>query len=304
MKTKHSLIFTIATAGICAVLRIMQYCFIIDQNGYFRPESTAHTMLIYILYAVMALAAVTALIIMFVGSRERVGAEVFKNNSSGFLMLGAAVLMTVDFGICAGKMFQTSVPDIAALFELLTAIYFAVLGYKILSGSRIGGAAVIGIFAPIFVIVFAVTEFFGSFEKVHVSETKFNMLAICAMALFVVTVTLLFAGNAVSKKRLTAVCMLYTVIASPAAVAGLAALIAGKITAESPVRFTVKALTEIVFMALAITAMARTDRCILSTDKEETQNEAESNSETAGENLTDIISDITNDNNKGEDCNG
>ena len=201
MKTKHSLIFTLAAAGICVVLRIMQYFFVIDANGYFRPESTAHTILIYILYAVMALVAVTALIIMLIGSRERMGADVFKNNASGLLMLAAAVLMTVDFGVCAGKMLQTSVPDISALFELLTAIYFAVLGYKILSGSRIGRAAAIGLFAPVFVIVFAVTEFFGSFEKVHVSETKFNMLAICAMALFVVTVTLLFAGNAVTKKR-------------------------------------------------------------------------------------------------------
>ena len=173
-------------------------------------------MLIYILYGVMALAAVTALIIMFTGNRRRVGADVFKNNASGFFMLSAAVLMTVDFGVCAGKMLQTSVPDISALFELLTAIYFTVLGYKIMSGSRIGKAAAIGLFAPVFVIVYAVTEFFGSFEKVHVSETKFNMLAICAMALFIVTVTLLFAGNAVTKKRITAVCMLYTVLASPA----------------------------------------------------------------------------------------
>lgn len=292
MKTKHSLIFTLAAAGICVVLRIMQYFFVIDANGYFRPESTAHTILIYILYAVMALVAVTALIIMLIGSRERMGADVFKNNASGLLMLAAAVLMTVDFGVCAGKMLQTSVPDISALFELLTAIYFAVLGYKILSGSRIGRAAAIGLFAPVFVIVFAVTEFFGSFEKVHVSETKFNMLAICAMALFVVTVTLLFAGNAVTKKRLTAVCMLYTVISSPASVAGLIALITGEIAAESPVRFTLKALIEIIFIALAIIALTRIDRCVPSTNDTDTQQ------------ITDINSDITKNDGKGENCNG
>lgn len=303
MKTKHSLIFTLAAAGICVVLRIMQYFFVIDANGYFRPESTAHTILIYILYGVMALAAVTALIIMFTGNRRRVGADVFKNSASGFFMLSAAVLMTVDFGVCAGKMLQTSVPDISALFELLTAIYFTVLGYKILSGSRIGKAAAIGLFAPVFVIVYAVTEFFGSFEKVHVSETKFNMLAICAMALFIVTVTLLFAGNAVTKKRLTAVCMLYTVLASPAAVAGLVALTAGEITAESPVRFILKALIEIVFIALAIIALTRIDRCAPSADDNETLNEAENTEDTDTQQFTDIISDITKDDGKGESCN-
>lgn len=260
MKAKHALMFSLIFIPLCSAARILQYIFVIDKNGYFRPENGFHTALIYILYAALALAAVFSLCMMFTGSREKAAPEIFSGRLCGALFIGAGALMVADFGISAGIMLRTSVLNAAAILELLSAVYFAMTGYGILSKSKLSKSArIFGLFAPVYIIVYAVSEFFSSFEKVHVSQTKLSMLTICAMALLFTTIVLLFSGMNITKKRLCAVCALYAVIASPTAFADLFAAVSGKTDMQSPVKFILNILIQLIFILLSITALIRAD---------------------------------------------
>ena len=261
LKAKHAMIFTFIFIPLCVAVRILQYAFVIDADGYFRPASGMHTALIYILYVLMALTAVFALVIMLAGRSRRIDAGVFKNNASGILFLTAGIVTMADFGICAGKMLRTMSLDIAAVLEVFAALYFISLGCIILSGSKTGGAArILGLFAPLYAVSLAAGTFLDSYEKVHISQTKFTLLTICMLALFVMEVALAFAGNKITEKRFAAVCVLYSVIASTSSISSLYALASGKATADMPVQLILRSVLQLIFAVLSLIALAHTGR--------------------------------------------
>ena len=281
MKSRHAFIFSLIFIPLCCALRILQYTLVIDKSGYFRPQGAMHTALIYALYAAFALAALYALVLLFAGKREFAGINIFKSNVCGVLFCAAGILMMTDAGIGAGGMIRARTVNPALIAEAAAAIYFVILGYRIMSGSRMTrGHRALGLLVPVYLIAYAISEFFGSFEKVHVSQTKLSMLSICSLSLFLITVILMFAGTAVKARRLTAVSMLYAVIAAPCAIADIYAVAAGEMTASSPAQLIIRALTQLIFAALALTALKNGDIV--------TETPADAEDDSPDENFTDI----------------
>lgn len=260
MKSRHAFIFSLIFIPLCCALRILQYTLVIDNSGYFRPQSAMHTALIYALYAAFALAALYALVLLFAGNRENAHTGIFKSNICGILFCAAGFLMITDAGYGVGGMFGAHTVNPTPIAETAAAIYFVILGYRIMSGSRITRShRALGLLVPVYLIAYAISEFFSSFEKVHVSQAKLGMLSICSLSLFSITVILMFAGTAVKARRLTAASMLYAVIAAPCAIADIYAVAVGEMTASSTVQFIIRALTQLIFAVLALTALKNGD---------------------------------------------
>lgn len=260
MKTKHALLFTAVSVPVCIVLRILQYIFVIDENGFYQPQDGFDTFIIYMLYIFLAAAAVFALFFMIFGSSQRSGRQVLNSNAAGFIFILIAIIMMADFGVNTASMLKMRLPDPVVILELLTAVFYAVLGYTVLSGSKPkNGIFIFGFFAPVYVIAYTIKEFFGSFEKSHVSQVKFNMLTLCALALFVMTVVLLFCGQKVTKRRVTAISSLYAVTASSSSAADLFAAAAGKIPGGIDAGFILNALIQTLFIVIAFIALIHAD---------------------------------------------
>lgn len=260
MKTKHALLFTTVLVPVCTVLRILQYIFVIDENGFFKPQNEFQSFLVYSLYILMAAAAVFSGLFLIWGSSQKANRRIFKSNNSGLMFIIIAIIMMADFGVNLAAMLKTQMPDPVTVLELLAAVFYAILGYTILSGSKPKkGIYALGFFAPIYIIAHAIKAFFSSFEKSHVSQVKFNMLILCCMALLVMTVVLLFCGQKVTKKRIVALSLLYAVIASSGSIADLYAAAVGKVYAVSPASFIFNALIQTVFIIISFIVLINAD---------------------------------------------
>jgi len=257
LKTKLALTATLVFVPVCALLRILQYILVVDKNGYYESPAALAAFLIYGLYGALALAAIFGIALIFWGSRKKINPKsVLGNKLCGVLLISAAALMVADFGISAGSMIKTMIIDIPALLGLIAALFFAALGYNCISGNEnSAGIRFWGLFAPIYAVAIAISEFFGTFQKAHVSQTKFEMLSLCALALFLMTLSAFVAGLEISEKRLAAVSLLFAVMTAPASIADAIALASGEITVGITPHFVISVGLQIIFAVLAVAVL-------------------------------------------------
>lgn len=259
MKAKHGLIISLAAFLTTAVLRVLQYIFIIDNSGLFSINSVFDKVLSVSLYGMIGVLALIAVLWLFIGDKTESYANGLLNNSgAGCVSITAAAVLLFDSGVRLGQMMANKTLDWVAILSLASALYFALLAFDAFAKRTSRVTAVLGFFPPIYICVYGVKAFFDSFEKVHVSESKLEILTICALAMMLISFSCSKAGVNISKKRLGAFTMLYISICAPTSLAKLIAFAFGKVTQLYITEF-VFALFEIAVAVLGVIILAKLD---------------------------------------------
>ena len=174
---------TIVLTVLATLLRVLTHIFIIDESGAYSGAGLMFNVWRYSLPAVLALAAVTALVIYFKGKKDVMADGVVRGGrfySVCMLVLGCAVL--ADAGIRIGTVIKEltpyvasgtkaminqlrSIPDVYVVpFAVIAGIYCAVLCFELISGKNTGLSKALGVFAPAYICARAVVLFFESFK--------------------------------------------------------------------------------------------------------------------------------------------
>lgn len=261
MKKKHVLTLMLVFTPLAAALRIIQYFTVIDSVGHFKPSTPAQTFLIYALYALLLLAALCALAAVLTGDKRQADmTAALGGGITGWLIIAAALMMSVQLGISIGGMMKTGTADIPSIIGIPAVIGLASLGLCLVSGKKPGGAVkVFGIFPPIYAVACGMSDFFNSFENAHVSESKFSTLAVCMLALLLITVYASVSGAAVSRRRLCAVGLLYSAVSSPCAIGGLIAILCGRLHTGNMLQIALNYASYAVFTAVCFIAVMNSD---------------------------------------------
>lgn len=257
MKSKHALITSLVLVPVAALLRILQYIFIIDDKGYFSVSSLFDTVLSWSLYAVYALTAVMAVILLISGSKTDSG-YTRAVNSSAFRVISfvMAALILFDCGIRTGRMASSMTPytDWVAVLGIPTAIFFI---SQVIRVKQSVISAISGIFPAIYICSRGVVEFFASFEKSHISESKLELLTVCAIAMFTVSLCVMHVGVKVSEKRIAATALLVSAIVPATSVSRIVAIITNKYTGASDITDIVWAAIQFIFIIISILVLTR-----------------------------------------------
>lgn len=257
MKSKIALILGAFAVPVTAVLRVLQYMFIIDADGYFNTATALGKVLTWSLYGVYIVTALAALLLLV--SRDRFSVRFTHLSNSVIyrtvcLLLGAVIIY--DSGYRFGRFMREydAKPDWIALFGVLTSIFFALIFFMKKRGVL---SSIFGLFPPVYICARGITEFFASFEKAHVSESKLELLSVCMLALFTVTLSVMQADVNVKGKRAAALSLAVCAFAAPTSVARLIAVAMGKLNPANKVLEINWAVIQILFIVLAIIVLIR-----------------------------------------------
>lgn len=216
MKNKICLTVSFVCSAVCFVLRLLQHLFIIDESGYFIYDKPLSGVLIPALYIVFGLAAGFCAVLFLSGRKTPIDSGVIQSAGSlSVLYIVAAVLIMVHSGICfvTSDKAPTVLVRLLAAGGLLSGVYFATLGVGTLKNKLPPVLHLFGLFPPVYICLFGVCEFYKSFEFAQKSETAVLTLSVCALTVFITSVTLSTAGVNVTMRRMAAITTLYPVFA-------------------------------------------------------------------------------------------
>ena len=198
---KKTFVFTAILSCLAAILRILQLIFVIDYNGHFAVLTGGDVALCYSVYIVMIAAVIIGLVDYI--KYRKVSAEVLSADGKFFAVfsLALAVFAMILAGLGIGDMLTTKKIDPLCILAFLSALYFAVLAFELFKDKKSVFSDIFGIFPPVYVVVKGIFLFFESFKSINKSSMKIEMLTICAVALFMVSLVLLRQGATLSFGR-------------------------------------------------------------------------------------------------------
>lgn len=258
MKSKHFVAIAGGFTCVTAALRMLQYLFVIDGEGYY----TSRSPLVYIPYAIFIVIALFSLLVMLSKNKGQADPAVTGGGrvlavlyivAALLISLSTGILMTAPIGAAPINLYR-----VVAIIALFTAVFFAVLGISLLKNIMPRFLTYIGFLPPIYFCLYGVCEFYSVFERSQQSWTQFNMLSVGTLALFVTALCYATLGAPTSLKRVIATAVLYPPCAAACCVSYLFAHIRGHITV-SPLQ-TVYIIIQLVFMAAAFTVLLRIDK--------------------------------------------
>ncbi len=259
MKTKTVFFFSVITGALGALLRVLQYVLVIDKTGYYDPQTGFEKALVYALPALLGIGTAYALCLLFAGDKNTLCPKnVLCGPAAGVLLVLAAAVMTGDAGIGIGHMLVSKTVNAVTLLELPTALFFALAGCRAFLFGKEASAfmRVLGLVPPIYAVLFAVTQFFGSFEQAHVSRSKLLTLATCALALLFITTNAVCAGAELKRKRLDAACLVCVLFCAPNAAGDVFALATGRLGADNLPQTLLFALLLALFTLFSLVLLA------------------------------------------------
>lgn len=172
------------TAAVFLLTRVLQYIFVIDQDGFFIQQNILSNLL-YILFGVFALLS------LFVGfskkNQKESCAELLCSRSVAWVSLIAGLSLMVYAAVLAFHNDWLYLPALAAM------VYFILLHFYA-SGKDMPVMKFMVVGALGYPCCRAIQMFFDTFKEIKASENVIDMVAICAMILMVLSLTKLCMG--------------------------------------------------------------------------------------------------------------
>ena len=244
-------------SAIALVLRVTEYLFFIDAEGYY----TGGGALAFATHACLFLISAFALVIMLSKTKDQAEHVIAKCKTVGILCALAGVV-TMTFSGWAALSFSSAVPAVlhrALLFiGILAAIYLAFFGISVISGKFPEPLRFCGFLPALFICLYGVCEFYQAFDRAQQSGTTYFMLSLCALSLFATTLFYGAVGAPVSLKRLTAT----AVLLPPFALTWAGGYIAGSLTggAQFNIGHCLFVILLLLFVGCAFVTLLRLDK--------------------------------------------
>lgn len=207
---KTVLVWTGASAVLAAVLRAVQYMFIIDGSGVFAAQGAVQTVLRYSVGGLLVICGVISLILCFIGKKGELVSERAavggRFHAVLFVLMSAATIYSCGFSI--GKMLESSKFDVSVVFSALCAVYFALLAFELFAKRRFakGVTGFFGLFAPVYYVACALIFFTGSINVATRSSTKLMLVAMSFAAVYAAFVSSTRIGAIYSVSRAKGFC--------------------------------------------------------------------------------------------------
>lgn len=220
MKAKKLFIYTLVAAPLCMLFRALQYLYIIDTQGNYVANSLTGTLLEYSVGTLFAVSAIIAFACMLIGEKKDAKSNRVSSKKIGVIYVVIAALMLFESGIGIGAMLSSSKLDIPAILGVFAAISYAVCGLCFIKESGFNTLTkLMGLFPPAYFCLRGIFLFFDSFKLSNVSENRLEMLAICALALWSITLSGVLGGASMKESRLASLSMLTAVFVTTPVIA-------------------------------------------------------------------------------------
>lgn len=220
MKAKKLFIYTLVAAPLCMLLRALQYLYIIDTEGNYVVSSLTGTLLEYSVGTLFAVSAVIAFVCMFFGDKKDAKPNHVASKKIGVLYVVIAALMLFESGIGIGGMLSSSELNVPAILGVLAAISYAAFGLCFIKESGFNTLTkLLGLFPPACFCLRGIFLFFDSFKLSNISENRIEMLSLCALALWAITLSGILGGASMKQSRLVSLSMLTAVFVTTPVIA-------------------------------------------------------------------------------------
>ena len=255
MKPKHALITACITVPAAAVIRTLQYIYIIDSSGHYDMSAPFASVLNYSLYAVYGIALLALILLFATGGNSICTFEKTLSDKGSRLVFALLMLaFAYEAGVRVGASMNSGELDWFALLAAFSALFF--FGVSVLPKSK-PLSEISGLFPPIYLIAIGVSQYFSALEEAGVSDSKLKALSICALLLYITALCVMNAGVTVSRKRFAAVALLACTAATPASVSRLIAIALGKVAPETPSSEYAWIAIQILIAASAVVSLIR-----------------------------------------------
>ncbi len=186
MKLKHGRIFLWSTVALFVLVRLLQYIFVIDADGFFVRETLGQQILSDLLYWLMGAAVLYGFALRINRQNRDVSLPTpfYTKGTMGWSIVVAVMLTAYAIG-------ELMVKNWIGIFALLAAVYFVLLAIRC-TGKDVKIMSFTAIFALAYPCAAAIRMFFDTFREIKASENIVDMVARCAMILMMVVLTKLF----------------------------------------------------------------------------------------------------------------
>ncbi len=172
------------TATVFLTIRVLQYIFVIDKDGFFIQQNILSNLL-YILFGVFALLSV--FVYFSKKNQNESRAELLCAPSVACVSLAGALSLMVYAAVLGYHNDWLFLPVLAA------AVYFVLLYFYAL-GKKLAVTKFMAVGALSYPCCRAIQMFFDTFKEIKASENVIDMVAICAMILMILALTKLCMG--------------------------------------------------------------------------------------------------------------
>ncbi len=268
MKTKHFLTTFSVLSALITVTRILQYFLITDSEGYFVLNNIASQILSWSVYALLVAGGIIALVANFATSKEQADFNgAVGTKSIGIMFITSATLIMIVSGITLSSssfkiilpVNQAQIPNIlnivSAVFGIVCSIYFALIGIMQTTNKSVSVPSGLGIFPPLYFALLGISEFYMSFGRANQSSTKLFMVSICSLALFTMTLSLVFCKAEASRGRVIASAGIVALSTAATGIPTILSMLFGKTAFDAS--WLINALIHIVFMLIAYIVLIR-----------------------------------------------
>ena len=186
MKLRSGKVLAFSAAGLFIVLRVIQYVFAMDGDGFFMSDTLMQTVISYALYAVMGIFTVCAFV-LFWTKANRYGAVVALATCRSVGL--SAILYAIT--LLSYSVFLLMIGDWLAAFTFTAALYYFLLALRC-ERARVPMLSFMALFALGYPCARTIRMFFDTFKEIKASETVVSVLAECSAILTVIVLTKLF----------------------------------------------------------------------------------------------------------------
>lgn len=188
MKIKTAEKFMWGMTAIFALLRILQYVFVIGEDGFFIKTGLWQTLLSDSLYCLMAVFAVLSFVLRLSKcNRHKTDAQIVCTPVTAILSLLNAVALALY------ALFLLLSKEWLGAVALAAAVYFVLL-YFFALGRNVAVMHYMAVFAVAYPCARVVKMFFDTFKEIKVSENIIDMVAMCSMIIALVALSKLCMG--------------------------------------------------------------------------------------------------------------
>jgi len=182
--------------ALFALLRVLQYIFVIGEDGFFVKNSLWQSLLSDSLYYLMAIFALLSLVLRLSKvNRYKTNGAIACTPLTAVLSLVNAVILAVYAVLLLIRM------DWMGAVVLAAAVYFVLL-YFYACGRGVAVMHYMALFALAYPCVRVIRMFFDNFKEIKVSENIIDMVAMCAMIIALIALTKLCMGFEESMTKL------------------------------------------------------------------------------------------------------
>ena len=177
---------TWGATALLAVLRVLQYVFVLDEEGFFIRESLMQQVLSYALYVAMGLFVLLSLFVLW-NKKNGFATDISLARKRG--MAWAALLYAVS--LFAYSVVLLWGRNWMAVLTLGAGVYYILLALRA-DRSRVPMLYFMSVFALAYPCARVIYMFFDTFKEVKASQTVISVVGMCAMILAVIVLTKLF----------------------------------------------------------------------------------------------------------------